>query len=184
MKYKFLNKNQWGIVIITAIWALLMIILFSSCSSEKRCIKARNKAVELGCLSLDSSVKYVERIIKGDSVRVPILIFVPDSSADSLIRVDTCYTKERIRTVLKNAVIKPIDTTTKNGTRVLFSMTKGAPSLEIYEPDRRDTVKIINNQPVSIEQKGKRPWWDRLWIGIVVGIWAVMLPYMIFKPKT
>lgn len=85
---------------------LLIILILSSCSTEKRCMRHIEKAKKLGCLTFTDSVNI------RDSVSIHLDSQIVVSSVDSILNIivcdsltDTLYltrVKERIKTIVSN----------------------------------------------------------------------------------
>jgi hypothetical protein len=156
------------------LWAIAVAYMLSmtSCQAlrEKRCQNAIKKAQELGCLNLDTTRKVVTKFIKGDSVFINTSIEVPVEKIDSFWRIDTCFTKERIKTIIQNLKVTPMDSQTEqyhfkawieNGQLYGFCKIK----------DRVDTTAITNNNVDIIKRAPEKcPFdWTAWLIGLLMG---------------
>lgn len=138
-----INKNKLGVIITAIIWAVITILMFSSCSTERKCRNWQIKGQKIGCLKPDS-IKVIDTIILTDY--------------DTMVRFDTFNDVDTL--IVENGGIKTL----------VFTKWK---TREVRVQQKSDTIIKVRTIPVQKIVKGdseKRYWWDKFWIGLIGGI--------------
>lgn len=142
----------------TKLTLLTLLILVGSCSSERKCRRAINKAEKLGCLKTDSITIYDTLII---------------ADYDTLVKFDTINDIDTL--IVENGGIKT----------VVFTKWK---TREVRVVQNVDTIITERKVPQVIIKKTdcpKRKWWDNFWDGFILGLLAFsILMYLAFKFKS
>lgn len=118
---------------------LLILLLITSCSAEKKCQRHISKAKELGCLKESDSTKIVVKYIKGDTLISYVPIYIDSNSFDSLNKKDPCYTKERVRTIIQKLKVNPVNKVDSNYNLNIW-LENGQIRYELKLPSRKDSI--------------------------------------------
>jgi hypothetical protein len=132
-----------------------LVVILASCSAERKCQRVLNKAKDLGCLSETDSTKIVTKLIKGDSIHDTTRVFVEKRIVDSLYLLDTCYTKERIKTIKESLKIEPIFIDNKNY-KLTIRLVNGNIVYDLKLADRVDTTIIHQKQYKQLDKTRKK----------------------------
>jgi hypothetical protein len=122
---------------------IIVICIFASCSTAKRCEKHIAKAKQLGCLSENDSTKTIVRYIKGDTIISYVNVYIDSSDFDSLNKKDSCFTKDRIRTIIQKLKVTPVNKVDSNYNLQIW-LDNGQIRYELKLPSKKDTCPIGN----------------------------------------
>jgi hypothetical protein len=158
---------------------IALCILLYGCDAQKQCQKHAEKAIKGGCLKTDSF-----RVVEYDTIPPVIIegsrpIHVVRRVMDSLRFIDTCYTEDRINTVLKH-----IDSDTSTEANPLYTLKKwhenGDCKHILYFPKRIDST-VNNHSGIKYENdcpecpKQQKPWKEWIVIFALIVFLAVAL---------
>ena len=159
----------------------IIILLLASCSTTKRCEKHIAKAKQLGCLKESDSTKVVVKYIKGDTIISYVNVYIDSSDFDSLNKKDSCFTKDRIRTIIQKLKVTPVNKVDSNYNLKIW-LENGLIKYELKLPSRKDSIvyqtKYIDHKPKDIETNNIPKW-----LVILVGIMGSFFMFMAFKNK-
>jgi hypothetical protein len=152
---------------------LTLILILSSCNTAKmtakKCEKHIAKAKELGCLKESDSTKIVVKYIKGDTLISYVPVYIDSSDLDSLNIKDTCFTKERIETIVQKLKIPPVNRVDSNYNLKIW-LENGQIRYELKLPSRKDSViyqiKYLEHKPLDTGLRNI-PKWLVLLVGIM-----------------
>jgi hypothetical protein len=128
-----------------------LVVILASCSAEKKCQRVLNKAKDLGCLSETDSTKVITKFIKGDSIHDTTRLFVEKRVVDSLYLLDTCFTKERIKTIKESLKIEPIFIDNKDY-KLTIRLVNGNIVYDLKLADRIDTTIVHQKQYKELDK--------------------------------
>lgn len=129
-------------------YLLIILLILSSCSAERKCRKTIAKAKKLGCLTTDS-------VIVKDTLIIP--------SFDTLVKFDTINEVDTL--IVDNGGVKT----------VVFTKWK---TREVMVRQTADTIIRERKVPQMVIKQTDCPkirWWDRFWIGFGFGILIVAI---------
>ena len=139
----------------------MLMLLITSCSVEKRCANAVNKAKSLGCLKDSVLVVHDTTLEYRDTGSVKLVL--DSAMMDSLLNADTCFTKTRIETIIRNIKIKPV-----NIDDSLYSLEiwveKGVLKHNLVIKPRIVTTKAKGYVVINPPQKCEIPDWIKMLI--------------------
>lgn len=156
----------------------IFLLIITSCSAEKRCQRHFDKAKELGCLKENDSTKVVIKYIKGDTIISYVPIYIDSNAFDSLHKKDTCYTKQRIRTIIQKLKITPVNKVDSNYNLQIW-LEDGQIKYELKLPSRKDSIiyqtKYLEHQTTMKEI----PNWLILLVCMMgIGIFIMVLKFI------
>lgn len=128
-----------------------LVVILASCSAERKCQKVLTKAKALGCLSETDSTKVITKFIKGDSIHDTTRLFVEKRVVDSLFLLDTCYTKERIKTIKESLKLEPIFIDNKDY-KLTIRLVNGNIVYDLKLADRIDTTIVHQKQYKELDK--------------------------------
>ena len=148
---------------------IILICILASCSTTKRCEKHIAKAKELGCLKESDSTKIVVKYIKGDTVISYVNVYIDSSDFDSLSKIDSCFTKDRITTIIQKLKVTPVNKVDSNYNLQIW-LDNGIIRYELKLPSRKDSIvyqiKYLEHKPIN-EGWNNIPKWLVILIGII-----------------
>ena len=134
-------------------YLIITLLLLSSCSTERKCRRVITKAEKLGCLTKDSITIYDTLILTDYDTTVQF---------DTINEVDTLFAEN-------------------NGIKtVVFTKWK---TREVRVVQKADTIVTKRKVPQLIVKPTdchKQKWWDRFWIGFILGLWAMIIIIKLF----
>ena len=134
---------------------LFALVILSSCSAEKKCQRILSKAKDLGCISETDSTKVITKYIKGDSIHDTTRLFVEKRVVDSLYLLDTCFTKERIKTIKESLKIEPIFIDNKDY-KLTIRFVNGNIVYDLKLADKIDTTIVYQKQYKELDKSRKK----------------------------
>ena len=163
---------------------IITLVILASCSSERKCRMAINKAEKLGCLKLSDSVRVdsFERIVRErDTTKVVEIVreYIKDSSkADSndIITIRKYRFKGFVGTLIIDWGKHTYDL---NGVVLSENKKETTKSVDSVAKEKKTTDKK------TIEEKHdcpKQKWWDNFWFGVIFGWFSVaIIGYILLK---
>ena len=151
---------------------IILICILASCSTAKKCEKHIAKAKELGCLKVSDSTKIVVKYVKGDTIISYINVFIDSSDFDSLSKIDSCYTKDRITTIIQKLKVTPVNKVDSNYNLQIW-LDNGIIRYELKLPSRKDSIvyqiKYLEHKPINVG-------WNNIpkWLVILIGIMGLV----------
>ena len=145
-----------------------MLLILTGCSTAKRCEKHISKAKELGCLVQTDSTKTIIKYIKGDTLISFVTVYVDSSDFDSLSKIDSCFTKDRITTIIQKLKVTPVNKVDSNYNLQIW-LDNGQIRYELKLPSRKDSIvyqiKYLEHKPINVG-------WNNIpkWLVILIGI--------------
>jgi hypothetical protein len=127
-------------------YLLILLLILSSCSAERKCRKTIAKAKKLGCLTTDSVV-----------IKDTLII----SSFDTLVKFTTINEVDTL--IVDNGGLKT----------VVFTKWKTREVRVVQIPDTVIRERKVPQMVVKNTDCPKQKWWDRFWIGFGFGILIV-----------
>jgi hypothetical protein len=164
-------------------WVLMVLMLISSCSTAKKCERHIAKAKELGCLKESDSTKVVVKYIKGDTLISYVDVYVDSSEFDSLSKKDSCFTKDRIQTIIQKLKVTPVNEVDSNYNLQIW-LENGKIRYELKLPSRRDSIvyqtKYLEHKPLPFKSSLRN---IPKWLVMIVGILAILFSLIALKRK-
>jgi len=158
-------------------YILTLIVILSSCNAQKRCENHYNKAKQMGCIKETDSVRIVVKYIKGDTIKSYVPIYIDSSSFDSLSKKDTCYTQQRVKTIIQKLKVKPVSAIDSNYNLQIW-LQDGKIQYSLKLPPRKDSViykeKYIEKKDISPTEKFFMPIW-LVWLVCILGIISIIM---------
>jgi hypothetical protein len=159
------------------IYILTLIIILSSCNAQKRCENHYKKAKEMGCIKETDSVRVVVKYIKGDTLISYVPVYIDTNSLDSLSKLDTCYTKERVKTIIQKLKVNPVSAIDSNYNLQIW-LQDGKIQYSLKIPSRKDSIiyrdRFIEKKDISPTEKFYMPIW-LVWLVCILGIISIVL---------
>lgn len=164
-------------------WLFLVAILLSSCNASKQCERHIAKAKELGCLKENDSTKVVVKYIKGDTIISYVNVYIDSSEFDSLSKKDSCFTKERIRTIIKKLKVTPVNEVDSNYNLRIW-LENGIIRYELKLPSRRDSIvyqtKYLEHKPLPSKSSLRN---IPEWLVMIIGILSILFTLIALKRR-
>lgn len=157
-------------------YLVVLMLLITSCSAERRCASALDKAKRLGCLK--DSVMIVHDTTKEVRDTGSVKLVLDSALMDSLLNADTCFTKARIETVIRNAKVKPVNIDDSLYSLKIW-MDKGVLKHDLVIKPRYIQVKTKGYVVVNPPQKCELPDWVKMVIAglgvLCLGLGAILI---------
>jgi hypothetical protein len=133
---------------------LIILLILSSCSAERKCRKTITKAKKLGCLTTDS-------VVIKDTLIIP--------SFDTLVKFDTINEVDTL--IVDNGGVKT----------VVFTKWKTREQRVTQRPDTVIRERKVPKMVIKQTDCPKVKWWDRWTIGFLSFVVLLIIRWYVLK---
>jgi hypothetical protein len=131
----------------------------------------------MGCIKETDSVRVVVKYIKGDTLISFVPVYIDSSSLDSLSKKDTCFTQQRVETIIQKLKVKPVSAIDSNYNLQIW-LQDGKINYSLKIPPRKDSIiyieKYIEKKDINPTDKFYMPLW-LVWAVCILGVFSIIM---------